>query len=220
MSIWSKKALVAAVFLAGTMPVQAQTATDQQGWVEWGMSIGSQAFDSMMSPVHEGWSIVRNFVYRAEAEAEAERAKFISKLQTDLTSFSRNVDRTGFNLQEVTVSPDFIPSIGLSLQVIEPVPDETEAILRKEFEESPTLGRGERAVLLALLDIDETAEDFKLLGYKFSDLDINVIAIFPEMTIHFTKDTQPGPNTSEIPGLTAKVVGKESLVSNIDPQVN
>jgi hypothetical protein len=68
------------------------------------------------------------------------------------------------------------------------VPEAAEAELRTEFENDEKLGVVERTILLGLLDLDETAADLKADGYRFSEVELELVAIFPEVTLNFESE--------------------------------
>ena len=88
----------------------------------------------------------------------------------------------------ISISPDIIPKISLTLEVREPVSEAAEAQLRTEFQNEQKYGLIERTVLLGLLDLDETAAEMKVEGYAFSDVELELVAIFPEVTLNFERE--------------------------------
>ena len=123
-----------------------------------------------------------------EAQIADEKAKFAQKLKDELVGFANDVERTGFDVAIISISPDIIPKVALTLEVREPVSEAVESQLRTEFQNEQKYGLIERTVLLGLLDLDETAAKTKVEGYEFSDVKLELIAIFPEVTRNFERE--------------------------------
>ena len=178
-------ALAGLLALSGAVPANAQDAAAQQGWVEWGSGIAVEVLDAIAYPFERAWTMAWDAIGSAEAEIAAEKTKFANKLKSELAVFSKDVSRAGFAITTISISPDIIPKISLSLEVREPVSEAVEAELRTEFENKEKFGAIERIILLGLLDLDETAADLKVDGYRFSEVDLDLVAIFPEVTLNF-----------------------------------
>ena len=178
-------ALAGLLALSGAVPANAQDITTQQGWVEWGSGIAVEVLDAVAYPFQKAWTMAWDAIGSVEAEIAAEKTKFANKLKSELAVFSKDVSRTGFAITTISISPDIIPKISLSLEVREPVSEAVEAELRTEFENKEKFGAIERIILLGLLDLDETAADLKVDGYRFSEVDLDLVAIFPEVTLNF-----------------------------------
>ena len=181
-------ALAGLLALGGAAPANAQDTAAQRGWVEWGSGIAVDVLDAVAYPFQKAWTMAWDAIGSAEAEIAAEKTKFANKLKDDLAVFSKDVSRTGFAVTTVGISPDIIPKISLTLEVREPVPEAAEAELRTEFENDEKLGVVERTILLGLLDLDETAADLKADGYRFSEVELELVAIFPEVTLNFESE--------------------------------
>ena len=197
-------ALAGLLALGGAAPANAQDTAAQRGWVEWGSGIAVDVLDAVAYPFQKAWTMAWDAIGSAEAEIAAEKTKFANKLKDDLAAFSRDVSRTGFAVTTVGISPDIIPQISLTLEVREPVPEAAEAELRTEFENDEKLGVVERTILLGLLDLDETAADLKADGYRFSEVELELVAIFPEVTLNFeseeaTDEAPAAPAAPETP---------------------
>ena len=194
-------ALAGLLALGGAAPASAQDTAAQRGWVEWGSGIAVDVLDAVAYPFQKAWTMAWDAIGSAEAEIAAEKTKFANKLKDDLAAFSRDVSRTGFAVTTVGISPDIIPKISLTLEVREPVPEAAEAELRTEFENDEKLGVVERTILLGLLDLDETAADLKADGYRFSEVELELVAIFPEVTLNFEseEDTDEAPAAPAAP---------------------
>lgn len=191
-------ALAGLLALSGAVPANAQDAAAQQGWVEWGSGIAVEVLDAVAYPFQKVWTMAWDAIGSAEAEIAAEKTKFATKLKSDLAVFSKDVNRTGFAITTISISPDIIPKISLTLEVREPVSEAVEAELRTEFENKERFGAIERIILLGLLDLDETAADLKVDGYRFSEVDLDLVAIFPEVTLNFESEqpTDAAPATA------------------------
>ena len=181
-------ALAGLLALGGAAPANAQDTAAQRGWVEWGSGIAVDVLDAVAYPFQKAWTMAWDAIGSAEAEIAAEKTKFANKLKDDLVVFSKDVNRTGFAITTISISPDIIPKISLTLEVREPVSEAVEAELRTEFENKEKLGVVERTILLGLLDLDETAADLKADGYRFSEVELELVAIFPEVTLNFESE--------------------------------
>ena len=181
-------ALAGLLALGGAAPANAQDTAAQRGWVEWGSGIAVDVLDAVAYPFQKAWTMAWDAIGSAEAEIAAEKTKFANKLKDDLAVFSKDVSRTGFAVTVVGISPDIIPKIILTLEVREPLSEAAEAELRTEFENDEKLGVVERIILLGLLDLDETAADLKADGYRFSEVELELVAIFPEVTLNFESE--------------------------------
>ena len=197
-------ALAGLLALGGAAPANAQDTAGQRGWVEWGSGIAVDVLDAVAYPFQKAWTMAWDAIGSAEAEIAAEKTKFANKLKDDLVVFSKDVNRTGFAITTISISPDIIPKISLTLEVREPVSEAVEAELRTEFENKEKFGVVERTILLGLLDLDETAADLKVDGYRFSEVELELVAIFPEVTLNFeseeaTDEAPAAPAAPETP---------------------
>ena len=181
-------ALAGLLALGGAAPANAQDTAAQRGWVEWGSGIAVDVLDAVAYPFQKAWTMAWDAIGSAEAEIAAEKTKFANKLKDDLAVFSKDVSRTGFAVTVVGISPDIIPKIILTLEVREPLSEADEAELRTEFENVEKLGVVERTILLGLLDLDEVAAELKADGYRFSEVELELVAIFPEVTLNFESE--------------------------------
>ena len=178
-------ALAGLLALSGAVPANAQDAAAQQGWVEWGSGIAVEVLDAVAYPFQKAWTMAWDAIGSVEAEIAAEKTKFANKLKSELAVFSKDVSRAGFAITTISISPDIIPKISLTLEVREPVSEASEAELRAEFQDKEKLGAIERIILLGLLDLDEAAAELKVDGYRFSEVELELVAIFPEVTLNF-----------------------------------
>ena len=197
-------ALAGLLALGGAAPANAQDTAAQRGWVEWGSGIAVDVLDAVAYPFQKAWTMAWDAIGSAEAEIAAEKTKFANKLKDDLAVFSKDVSRTGFAVTVVGISPDIIPKISLTLEVREPLSEADEAELRTEFENDEKLGVVERTILLGLLDLDEVAAELKADGYRFSEVELELVAIFPEVTLNFeseeaTDEAPAAPAAPETP---------------------
>ena len=198
MKITRVVALAGLLALTSAVPANAQDPATQEGWVEWGSGLVSEVLDAVAYPFQKAWTITWDVIGNKHAEIAAEKTKFANKLKTDLTAFSKNVSRTGYEVTQVGISPGIIPQISLTLEVRAPVPEAVEAELRTEFENNEKLGVLERAILVSLLDLDEAAAELKADGYTFSEVELQLVAILPEVTLKFDREeaTDAAPATA------------------------
>jgi len=190
--------VASALLLSSGVPASAQEQSGLEAWIDWGSQIAHEAVDAAASPFRKAWVMAWEFIGSTEAQIAEEKAKFAQKLKGELESFSKDVERTGFDVSTISISPDIIPKISLTLEVREPVSEAVEAQLRTEFQNEEKYGLIERTLLLGLLDLDEAAADLKVEGYAFSDVELELVAIFPEVTLNFEREnSDPEVSTPE-----------------------
>ena len=181
-------AFAALLAVCGGHSAQAQDSASEAGWTEWGSTTFQQALDTLASPFQQAWVMAWSAIGGAEEEIAAENAKFAARLRDHLSSFSQDVARTGFEISTIGISPEVIPRIVLELELKETLPEAAESALRADFENPDKYGLIERTILLSLLDLDETAAEMKVEGYRFSGVELELIAIFPEVTLNFERE--------------------------------
>lgn len=184
-------AFAALLAVAGGHSAHAEDTASGAGWAEWGSNTLEQALETLASPFQQAWLMAWAAIGGAEEEIAEEKAKFAARLQENLSSFSQDVTRTGFEISSIGISPELIPRIILKLELKEPLSEAAETALRAEFDNPEKYGLIERTILLGLLDLDTTAEAMKVEGYRFSGVDLELIAIFPEVTLNFTREEDP-----------------------------
>lgn len=184
------KALIVgfALVLSSGVPASAQEGSSLEAWMNWGVQIAQDAVDAAAAPFRKAWVMAWDVIGGTEAQIAEEKVKFAQKLKDELEDFANNVERTGFEVSIISISPDIIPKVSLTLEVREPVTEAVEAQLRTEFQNEQKYGLIERTVLLGLLDLDETAAGMKVEGYAFSDVELELVAIFPEVTLNFERE--------------------------------
>jgi len=188
------RALIVAVLLVlnNGAPANAQETAAEVGWVDWGSRVAQDVLDAAVAPFRQAWVMAWNVIGDTEAEIAEQKTKFAHKLKNELEAFTNDVERTGFEVSIISISPDIIPKIALTLEVREPVSEAVEAQLRTEYQNPEKYGVIERTILLGLLDLDETAAEMKVEGYAFSDVELELVAIFPEVTLNFEREqTEP-----------------------------
>lgn len=180
--------LVGLFALSVAAPANAQDATAAGSWVAWGSRVGGEALETLAYPFRQAWKIAWDAIGKTDAEIAAEKVKFANKLKTELAAFSKDVGRTGYDLSTISISPDIIPKITLILAVREPISEAVEAELRTEFQNKVKFGVIESTILMGLLDLDEAAAELRVDGYKFSEVELELVAIFPEITFNFERE--------------------------------
>ena len=207
------------VSLAGLLalsagPANAQDITAAGSWLDWGSRMVHETIDTLAYPFQEAWTKAWDVIGKTDADVAAEKLKFTNKLKTELAAFSKDVSRTGFELSTISISTDIVPKIALNLSTLESVDEATEAKLRMEFQDQQKYGTIERTILLGLLDLDETAAGLKVEGYKFSDVDIELVAIFPEVTLNFEREDASTPAQATAPAEPNATDGTTPALSN------
>ena len=180
--------LFVALLLSSGAPASAQDGSSLEAWIDWGSRIAQETVDAAAAPFRKAWVMAWDVIGGTEAKIAEEKTKFAQKLKNELEGFTKDVERTGFEVSIISISPDIIPKVSLTLAVREPVSEAAESQLRLEFQNEERYGLIERTVLLGLLDLDETAAEMKVEGYAFSDVELELIAIFPEVTLNFERE--------------------------------
>jgi len=182
------------------VPASAQDTAAEGSWMNWGSRMVYVSLDTLAYPFQQAWTMVWDAIGKTEADVAAEKVKFATKLKTELEAFSKDVSRTGYDVSIISISPDIIPKIALTLEVRKPLDETAEAKLRSEFQDpEKKYGAIERTILLGLLDLDETAADLKVDGYRFSEVELELVAIFPEVTLNFenAEDSTSAPEAED-----------------------
>ena len=200
--------------LSATLPANAQDAVGQAGWVDWGSRIVHQSIDTFAYPFRKAWAMAWEALGDSESAVAEEKSKFVTKLKQDLGAFTKDVQRTGYDVSNISISPDIIPKISLTLEVREPVSDPVEAELRTEFQNRKNIGVIEREILLSLLDLDETAADLKVDGYRFSDVEFALEFIVPEVTLNFEREDAVAPEPAADPSVSKTKASSSQVLSN------
>ena len=183
----------AGLLALSSMPASAQDTAAEATWVNWGYRMVHESIDTLAYPFQQAWTMAWDAIGKTEADVAAEKVKFAAKLKSELETFSKDVSRTGYDLSMISISPDIIPKIALTLEVRNPLDETAEAKLRSEFQDpGKQYGTIERAILLGLLDLDETAAGLQVNGYKFSEVELELVALFPEVTLNFEHPEEPG----------------------------
>lgn len=190
-------ACVGAVLSMLYVPAFAAASYDQpppppapQSWTQAAVAAVEQPFiavGSWLGSWFGGW------LGEAESALASEKQVFAETLKSDLARFQRLVGEAGFSVSEVRVSGGFDPEISLTLEVRRIASDEEEETIRRRIADdvdgAGLIGTIERALLLALLDIDEAAEAFRPDGYALSSVEVDV-GLFPSFAYLFTPGEQ------------------------------
>lgn len=148
--------------------------------------------DTMTGPFYAAGTWLAGWVGWAESGIVAEKQAFIDTLKNDLARFERLVGLAGFKVSEVRIAGGFAPEISLTLEMRTDITDEEEAAIRlridEDFANTGLIGRIERGLLLALLDVDEAAAAIRPDGYVLSEIEVDV-DILPSFSYAFTPAT-------------------------------
>lgn len=188
-----RAACVGAVFSMLYVPALAAGSNDQpppppaaQSWTQAAVSAVEQPFIAVGSWVGSwfgGW------LGAAESVLTKEKRAFAETLKSDLARFQRLVGEAGFSVSEIRVAGGLDPEISLTLEVKRIASDEEEEAIRRRIADdvdgAGLIGTIERALLLALLDIDEAAESFRPDGYALASVEVDV-GLFPSFAYLFT----------------------------------
>jgi hypothetical protein len=179
--------LVSGLSLAGG--VQAQTPPAPP------VPAHQSLLETAVGPFYAVGAWLAGWVGWAESAVIAEKRAFIDTLKNDLARFERLVGLAGFKVSEVRIAGGFAPEISLTLEMRTDITDEEEAAFRRRINEdfagAGLVGRIERGLLLALLDVDDAAAAIRPDGYVLSEIEVDV-DILPSFSYAFT------PATAEI----------------------
>jgi hypothetical protein len=182
------------VFLSAlTVPALAAAPNDQpppppaaQSWTQAAIGAVEQPFILVGSWVG---SWLGGWLGAAESALASEKQAFAETLKNDLVRFQRLVGDAGFSVAEIRVAGGLEPEISLTLEVRRPASDEEEEAIRRRIADdvdgAGLIGTIERALLLALLDIDEAAESFRPDGYALASVEVD-IGLLPSFAYLFT----------------------------------
>lgn len=185
---------IGALLSALTVPALAAASKDQpppppaaaQSWTQAAVNAVEQPFiavGSWLGSWFGGW------LGAAESAIASEKQAFANTLKNDLARFQRLVGEAGFSVAEIRVAGGLDPEISLTLEVRRIASDEEEAAMRRrivdDVDGAGLIGTVERALLLALLDIDEAAESFRPDGYALASVEVDV-GLFPSFAYLFT----------------------------------
>lgn len=192
-----RAACVGAVWAMLYVPALAAASNDQpppppapQSWTQAAVAAVEQPFIAVGS-----WlgSWLGGWLGEAESVLASEKQAFAETLKSDLARFQRLVGEAGFSVSEVRVAGGLDPEISLTLEVRRIASDEEEEAIRRRIADdvdgAGLIGTIERALLLALLDIDEAAEAFRPDGYALSSVEVDV-GLFPSFAYLFTPGEQ------------------------------
>lgn len=157
-----------------------------QSWTQAAVSAVEQPFIAVGSWLG-GW--FGGWLGAAESALASEKQAFAETLKSDLARFQRLVGEAGYSVSEILVSGGLDPEISLTLEVKRFASEEEEEAMRRRIADDTDgaglIGGIERALLLALLDIDEAAEAFRPDGYALSAVEVDV-GLFPSFSYLFT----------------------------------
>lgn len=170
----------------------AQAFSLRESWAT-ALSLGAQAVELVAQPIAAATSWTMRQIFAAEHAAAEGARRFAATLRDDLERFETLAGRAGFRLTMVTIKPGIIPEIELAFEPAEEITPDAEAALRADLAQlQGVIGATERAIILLLLDIDETVAGIRPAGFRVGEIGVAVIAILPELTINFVRgETSP-----------------------------
>ncbi len=171
----------------------AQAFSLRESW-ESSLSLYARAVDLVTQPFATAARWTLRQIYATEHAAAEGLRRFAATLRDDLERFETLAGRAGFRLTAISIKPGFIPEIELAFEPAEEISPESEAALRAELAQlQGATGAAERAVILLLLDIDETVERIRPAGFRIGEVAVALITILPELTINFVRTARaPG----------------------------
>jgi hypothetical protein len=153
------------------------------------LEAGNQVVELVARPLRAAWTATAARIIGAEQSFAEHTKAFAGTLRSDFARFEALVGRAGFRITAVNVTPGLIPRIELTLAPAGDVGAAEEAALRAEVGAlTGVVGAIERAVILALLDIDERVEAVRPAGFRLSEVTLGLVAILPEVELGFTRE--------------------------------
>jgi hypothetical protein len=176
---------VLSLTLAAAAPAQAEPS---RLWAAT-LQAGNDVVETVVRPLRAAWTATTARIIGAEHSFAQHATAFTGTLRDDFARFESLVGRAGFRITAVSVSPDLIPKIELTLEPAGEVAPAEEAALRGELAQLTGVGGAiERSVILALLDIDERVESVRPAGFRLSEINLALVAILPEVELGFTRE--------------------------------
>lgn len=150
--------------------------------------------ETLSQPFYAAGAWVASWADWVEAALKSEKQAFVQTLKNDLAAFEKRIADAGFKVAEVGVSGGLEPEISLTLEVRSLLAPDEEAALRRRIESDfngGLTGRLERALLLALLDVDEGATAVRPDGYVLSAIEVDV-GLIPSFNYVFAPQSGTG----------------------------
>ena len=123
---------------------------------------------------------------REEKAVEADIAGFVDMVRTDASAFALLVRDSGYELSEIDVGAELIPSISLIFSFVRPITAEERAALDKKLDRLTGVeGAVQRAIILGLLEATETVYDVRADGFELSQVQVDA-GLIPGFTFIFT----------------------------------
>jgi hypothetical protein len=153
------------------------------------LEAGNEVVELVARPLRAAWAATAARIIGAEQSFAEHARAFAGTLRSDFARFESLVGRAGFRITAVSVTPGLIPGIELTLTPVGEVGAAEDAALRAEVGALTGVGGAiERAVILALLDIDERVEAVRPAGFRLTEVTLGLVAILPEVELGFTRE--------------------------------
>jgi hypothetical protein len=108
---------------------------------------------------------------------------------TDFKRLESLVQRTGFKVSSVTVTPAPIPSLTLTFAPQRRITEAEAAGLRADIDKLDGVGGAvERAVIRALLGVEDTVSSIRPAGFRIESVSMALVTIVPVVSVTFAPD--------------------------------
>jgi hypothetical protein len=178
--------IVVAVFLhlVTANTAQAQNSSSASLW----QSISTSTSDAMNTYFWGPIRSVSQSLFNTEERFAAHLDAFKQTLRTDMRRIESLAGRAGYKLSTVTMNPGIIPAVSVTFSFSEKISPADEAKLRSEMAALSGLsGALERGIILGLLDLEKTVEGIRPDGFRISEVEMALVAIFPEIAVSFSR---------------------------------
>ncbi len=164
------------VALGLAVPTSAQTTDDIRP---------STLVETIQAPFLAARNWVIDFFVQEDRAVSAAVRSFGDMLRSDFDQFSALIEQAGFSIQEVDISGGLFPEFALILGFREQIkPDAKRQLIDQLNQLRGILGAAERAIILALLDVDRVVESFRPDGFVLQGVEIDVDLV-PALTWMF-----------------------------------
>ncbi len=138
------------------------------------------------------WAPLRDMsqaLFSAEKSFSDHVSAFVQTMRTDMARIERLAARAGYRLSTITMNPGIIPAISMTFSFSEKITAADAETLRAELSSlSGVSGVLERGIILGLLDLETKVQPIKPDGFRISEVEMALVAIFPEISVSFTRE--------------------------------
>lgn len=177
-------ALALSFHLLTTTPAQAQSTAPAGLW----QSLTSSTSEAMQNYVWGPLQNVTQGLFASEQSFTSHLNAFRQTLRTDVRRIEVLAGRAGYRLNTITMNPGILPAVSVTFGFVGKISPADEATLRAEMAALTGLsGVLERGIILGLLDLEKNVESFRPDGFRIAEVEMALVAIFPEISVSFTR---------------------------------